>query len=107
MLFVSIKDREIGYIDSLEGVDEVEKTEKARKNWTKFCKTINISKKTCWRTHSKYTKHGYQNDKVSCGAFVCYFAEMLIRSKMEKFHASNVNINEYRAAIASNFGSPK
>jgi hypothetical protein len=55
-----------------------------------------------WKCNQQYTIHARQDDEVSCGAYACYFLEMLVNGNLS-FSDNDVDISAYRTRIADTF----
>ena len=102
LFFVSIKDAEITYLDSLKySTKEGKKAAKDKQsdvlaNWITFSKTRNGLKDKEWKL-KEFTQH-YQQDAYSCGVFVCKYFENLINGEPELIR-NYFDLQQYRVKI--------
>ena len=96
LLFVSLETNDVTYIDPYQASDT--KCEQVRLNWTKFCKTRSGLKEKEWRVSPYSFSHKKQTDEFSCGVFVCYFFEKLIKADYN-YMQNYFDVADYRTII--------
>ena len=97
LLFVCFKTCKIFYLDPLTNDNKYELT-LVFKNVTKYLSSFkDFKEKTCKISDLCYT-HTCQYDTISCGVYVCFFVEKLVKRQKELL-SDHVYTNEYRNFI--------
>ena len=98
LLFISMNDNQVIYIDPYQATKE--KLNEVLANWGKFCKTRTGLKSKEWKLSPYSSSHTKQIDSYSCGVFVSYFFEKLIKSEFN-YLQNFFDVNDYRMIIKS------
>jgi hypothetical protein len=102
LLFVSIIDAEVTYLDPLKHISKESKKAAKEKQidvlekWSMFVKTRNGLKDKEWKM-KEYNQY-HQPDAFSCGVFVCKYFENLIKGEYDLLQ-NYFNVQQYRTLI--------
>ena len=97
LLFVCFKTGEIFYLDPLTNDNKYELT-LVFKNVTKYLSSFKAFKEKTWKISDLCYTHTCQDDTISCGVYVCFFVEKLVKRQKELL-SDHVYPNEYRNFI--------
>ena len=94
---VCFKTGEIFYLDPLTNDNKYELT-LVFKNVTKYLSSFKAFKEKTWKISDLCYTHTCQDDTISCGVYVCFFVEKLVKRQKELL-SDHVYPNEYRNFI--------